>query len=80
VLGLPSREALRTFGPFVVPPGHYFMMGDSRDNSSDSRFIGPVPRHEIVGRVARVLLSFDPLRYYTPRLQRLFRPMKLDRT
>jgi signal peptidase I len=80
VLGLPSREALRTFGPLVVPPDHYFMMGDSRDNSSDSRFIGPVPRHEIVGRVARVLLSFDPLRYYTPRLQRLFRPMKLDRT
>src|SRR5580704_17456616 len=32
VMALPGRPALRTFGPDVVPPGHYFMMGDSRDN------------------------------------------------
>lgn len=78
VMSLPSRWALRNFGPIVVPSGHYFMLGDSRDNSADSRFIGPVPRQEIVGRVARVLLSFDPSRYYSPRVQRILQPMKLD--
>ena len=78
VMSLPGRLALRNFGPILVPPGHYFMLGDSRDNSADSRFIGPVPRQEIVGRVARVLLSFDPTRYYSPRVQRILQPMKLD--
>ncbi|MEY2565189.1 MAG: signal peptidase [Verrucomicrobiota bacterium] len=78
VMSLPGRWALRTFGPLVVPADQYFMMGDSRDNSADSRFIGPVPREKIVGRVGRVVLSFDPSRYYTPRPQRFFQPMKLD--
>ena len=78
VMSLPSRLALRNFGPVRVPPHHYFMLGDSRDNSADSRFIGSIPRREIVGRVARVLLSFDPARYYSPRVQRILEPMKLD--
>ena len=77
VMALPGRQALRSFGPLVVPPEQYFMMGDSRDNSADSRFIGPVPRHQIVGSVPRVMLSFDPSRYFTPRLQRFLQPMKL---
>ncbi|MEY2494942.1 MAG: signal peptidase [Verrucomicrobiota bacterium] len=78
VLSLPSRQALRNFGPFVVPADQYFMMGDSRDNSADSRYIGPVPRREIVGRVPRVILSFDPLRGYLPRVQRFLQPMNVD--
>ena len=78
VMSLPSRQALRNFGPFVVPADQYFMMGDSRDNSADSRFIGPVPRAAIVGRVPRVILSFDPLRRYLPRVQRFLQPMSLD--
>jgi signal peptidase I len=78
VMALPGRQALRNFGPFIVPPDQYFMMGDSRDNSADSRFIGPVPRAEIVGRVPRVILSFDPLRHFLPRPQRFLQSMNVD--
>jgi signal peptidase I len=78
VLGLPGRQALRNFGPLIVPPGQYFMMGDSRDNSADSRYIGPVPRAAIVGRVPRVIFSFDPSRHYLPRPQRFLQPMHID--
>jgi len=77
VMALPGRGALRTFGPIAVPPDQYFMMGDSRDNSADSRFIGTVPRKNILGRVPRVILSFDPSRYFLPRPQRFLQPMKI---
>ena len=78
VLRLPERQALRNFGPIVVPPGQYFMMGDSRDNSADSRFIGPILREKIVGRVPRVILSVDPSRHFLPRPQRFLQPMNVD--
>ncbi|HVF57145.1 MAG TPA: signal peptidase I [Pyrinomonadaceae bacterium] len=45
--------------PTVVPEGHYFVMGDNRDNSSDSRRWGFVPRELIVGRAMFVLWSYD---------------------
>ena len=70
VMLLPSRSARRSFAPLVVPAGEYFMMGDSRDNSFDSRYFGLVDREQIVGRASRVLVSLDKNRHYLPRLSR----------
>jgi signal peptidase I len=72
VMALPSRRAQRAFDSITVPPGKYFMMGDSRDNSFDSRFWGFVERKQIVGKANRVLLSFDKNHHYVPRLGRTF--------
>jgi len=48
-----------TFGPQVIPQGHYFCMGDNRDNSNDSRFWGPVPRENVKGRAFMIYWSYD---------------------
>jgi len=69
---LPQRLALRTFGPKTVPPGEYFMMGDNRDNSNDSRFWGTVERKRIVGRASMVVISLDRQHYFEPRWHRFF--------
>jgi signal peptidase I len=75
ILLMPGRSSRSLPQPVTVPAGMYFMLGDSRDNSADSRYLGFVPRRNIVGRATRVVLSLDPEHYYLPRATRWLRPL-----
>ncbi|WP_025819580.1 signal peptidase I [Shewanella marina] len=64
----PSRPELRNYfyheqglplGEFIVPKGQYFVMGDNRDNSTDSRFWGFVPEANLVGKAVAIWMSFE---------------------
>ncbi len=68
-------SASDTFGPVTVPPGKYLMLGDNRDNSRDSRFIGFVDRERILGRAETIAFSLDYGNYYQPRSDRFFLPL-----
>ncbi len=76
VMSTPSIRAMRNFGPITVPPDNYFVMGDNRDSSKDSRHFGFVQRKAIVGKARGVILSFDITDKYQPRLKRVFASLK----
>jgi signal peptidase I len=52
-----GRDSRDNFGPYIVPQDCYFMMGDNRDNSADSRLWGVVRRDLVLGKAARILLN-----------------------
>ncbi|WP_407651721.1 signal peptidase I [Acetobacter thailandicus] len=68
VLKLTDQGAQNNTPEYVVPPGHLFMMGDNRDNSADSRFMGDdphdlgfVPMQNLVGQAKFIFFSFDSI-------------------
>ncbi|MGB2987217.1 MAG: signal peptidase I [Phycisphaerae bacterium] len=75
VMLTPTISSQRSFDAVTVPDGHYFLMGDNRDNSRDSRWFGFVGLNRIVGRATSVVFSFNPDRHYFPRWRRFFRSL-----
>ena len=56
----PSNgDPRESYGPFTVPPKHYFVMGDNRDNSQDSRYWGFLPRDYVKGRALVIYWSYE---------------------
>ena len=76
VMSVPSARAMRNFGPVTIPKECYFVMGDNRDNSMDSRFFGFVERKLIVGKAEALIVSFDITDKYQPRFKRFLAPLK----
>ncbi len=72
VMSTPTVMAKRSFGPITIPDGHYFIMGDNRDGSKDSRSFGFVERKVIIGKARGIIVSFDITDKFQPRLKRFF--------
>jgi len=72
----PAVPSARSFPEIVVPRDQYFVLGDNRDVSSDSRVFGFVPFRNIYGRSSHVLFSLDYQNWYMPRPSRFLAPIK----
>jgi signal peptidase I len=70
-----AERPVDSFAPVVVPEEQYLVLGDNRNHSADSRFIGFVPAAELQGKAIKVLVSLDPENYYLPRTERSFTPL-----
>ena len=75
-LHLPNGADTDSFGPLVVPAGHYLMLGDNRDDSADSRYFGLVPRELLIGRAVAILVSADIQGNWAPRFGRFGEELK----
>ncbi len=67
---LKGTSLASNFGPITLPQDQYLMLGDNRDNSADSRYIGLIPRPLLIGKAEDVLVSADIKGNWMPRLQR----------
>lgn len=64
--GIGGRKSRDNYGPYIVPKDGYFMMGDNRDNSYDSRYWGPVSKQLILGEAMIIHWSWDESEYPSP--------------
>jgi signal peptidase I len=72
IMLLRGRAFPSGFSSVTVPESQYFVMGDNRRNSKDSRVFGFVDRGEILGEATTVVLSLDYKKYFKPRWNRFF--------
>ncbi len=72
IMTKPWFSGRSTFSPLTLSAHRYFVMGDNRDDSADSRIFGPVDQDRILGQATGVALSVDPDRRYRPRWDRFF--------